>query len=230
MLVGHFAVAFAGKRIEPDISLGTLLLASMLPDILWPIFSIAGIEYAAGQPAAGQDIPFDVSFSHSLLMVALWATLFAVVYFLLRHYRNKHGYRWASLILFVAVLSHWLLDSISHKHALAPGSHRYFGLGLWDSLTATIIVEGGFWLLALILYLRATHPKNRLGLLAFWPVIAFLTYLWIRNIKSGPPPPSAVIGSLVFFLLLVAWAYWMNRLRPARAARHGRSIAASQAD
>ena len=34
MFVGHFAVAFVGKRVEPKIFLGTLLLAAMLPDLL----------------------------------------------------------------------------------------------------------------------------------------------------------------------------------------------------
>ncbi len=42
MFVGHVAAAFVGKRIEPKLSLGTLVLATMLPDILWPIFSVAG--------------------------------------------------------------------------------------------------------------------------------------------------------------------------------------------
>lgn len=101
MLVGHFAVAFVGKRVEPELSLGTLVLASMLPDI--------------------------------------------------------------------------------------------------------------------ILYVRATRPSGRAGAYAFWPVVAFLTFVWVTNIRGGPPPPEAVLGSLIFFLLLVAWAYWMNRARPARA-------------
>ena len=31
MLVGHFDVAFVGKRVEPELSLGTLVLAAMHP-------------------------------------------------------------------------------------------------------------------------------------------------------------------------------------------------------
>lgn len=211
MLVGHFAVALVGKRIEPKLSLGTLVLAAMLPDILWPIFSIAGIEYVAARPGVTEDGLFEVPFSHSLLMVAIWGALFAGAYFLRRHYAR------GALVLFLAVLSHWLLDSISHKHVLAPGTHQHFGLGLWNSLLATIIVEGGFWLLAIILYMRATNPVKRLGVYVFWPVVVFLTFVWVTNIKTGPPPPKAVIGSLIIFLLLVAWGYWMNRLRSARA-------------
>jgi len=210
MFVGHFAVAFAGKRIEPKLSLGTLVMASMLPDLLWPIFSIAGIEYTADKPAVTENNLFDVPISHSLLIVAVWAALFAGGYLLLRHYPR------GALVLFAAVLSHWLLDSISHKHALAPGVHIYLGLELWNSIPATIIVEGGFWLLALILYVRATQAKSRAGIYAFWPVVAFITLAWIANIRKGPPPPKAVIGSLIFFLLLIAWAYWMNRVRPVK--------------
>jgi sugar lactone lactonase YvrE len=213
MLVGHFAVAFLGKRIEPRLSLGTLMLASMFADILWPILSIAGIEYVGGRPGSAGDNLLDMSFSHSLATDAIWAALFAGVYFLWRHYRYREHYSRASLILFAAVYSHWFLDSASHKHALAPGAQTYYGLGLWNYFSATIIVEGGFWLLAIILYVRATRPKNRVGVYAFWPVVAFLTYVWIANIQKGPPPTEAVIGSLIFFLLLVLWAYWMNQTR-----------------
>ena len=80
-------------------------------------------------------------------------------------------------MLFVAVLSHWLLDFVAHPPdmPLAPGMHKEFGLGLWTSLPATLIVEGGFWLLAILLYVRATHAKKRLGIYAFWIVIPLLT-------------------------------------------------------
>jgi hypothetical protein len=88
MLAGHLAVAFVGKRIEPKLSLGTLVLAAMLPDILWPIFSIAGIEYVAAKPEVTEIGFFEVPFSHSLLMVAIWAALLAGAYFLRRHYRR----------------------------------------------------------------------------------------------------------------------------------------------
>jgi sugar lactone lactonase YvrE len=213
MLVGHFAVAFIGKRIEPRLSLGTLMLASMFADILWPIFTIAGIEYADSKSGDWRNNVFDMAFSHSLVMDANWAALFVVAYSLWRHYRYREHYPRASWVLFAAVLSHWFLDTASHKHLLAPGAHDYFGLGLWNYFSATIIVEGGFWLLAIILYVRATRPKNRAGVYAFWPVVAFLTYVWVANIRKGPPPPEAVIGSLIFFFLIILWAYVMNQAR-----------------
>lgn len=121
-------------------------------------------------------------------------------------------------MLFAAVLSHWLLDFVSLKSPLAPGVHEEYGLRLWTSVPATIIVEGGLWLVAIIIYARSTRPKNRLGIYAFWIGIALLTLSWYRNI-TGPPPPSALaagISSLIYFSLTVAWAYWMNRLRPSK--------------
>ncbi len=218
MLVGHFAVGVVAKSVEPKISLGTWVLAAMVADFLWCIFMIAGIErvrFKTGMGAANYLDASNIAMSHSLLMDVIWAALFAAAYFLRRHHAL------GAWVLFLVALSHWLLDFVSHRPdmPLAPGVPKYFGLGLWTSIRATVIVEGGFWLLAIILYAHSTHPKRRLGVYAFWCVIALVTLAWYNNIAGPPPPnPHAVpIVSLVFFTLVVAWAYWMNRLRPARA-------------
>jgi len=214
MLVGHVAVGLAAKRVEPRISLGTLVLAAMFADLLWCVFMIAGIEhvqYKPGMGAANYLDASDIAISHSLLTDVVWAGLLAAAYFLKRRYPR------GALVLFVAVLSHWLLDFVAHRPdmPLAPGGHRYFGLGLWTSIPATLIVEGGFWVVALVLYVRALRPRNRAAVYAFWSVAALLTLLWYGNIAGPPPsnPHTAPIASLILFTLIVAWAYWMNRLR-----------------
>jgi hypothetical protein len=53
MLVGHFAVGIAAKRIAPKTSLGTLILATIAADVLAWVFILAGIEHASspGSPA-----------------------------------------------------------------------------------------------------------------------------------------------------------------------------------
>jgi hypothetical protein len=51
MLVGHFAIGMLGKRIAPQVSLGTLTLASMLPDFLGFVFLITGLEHWRMVPA-----------------------------------------------------------------------------------------------------------------------------------------------------------------------------------
>ncbi|HUB79625.1 MAG TPA: hypothetical protein VMB03_12550 [Bryobacteraceae bacterium] len=217
MFVGHFAVGLAGKRFAPSVSLGTLVLAAMLADLLWCVFWIAGIEpmeFRQGMGAANYFHASNIALSHSLLLDCVWGGLFAAVYFLRR--RSPRG----AWILFAAVVSHWVLDWIAHPPdlQLAPGAHAFFGLGLWTSIPATIMVEGGFWLAAVILYARAFRPNGRTGIVAFWTVVVLLTIAWYGNISGPPPrdPHSAPYASLILFSLAVAWAYWMNRLRAAR--------------
>jgi hypothetical protein len=207
MLVGHLGVGLIGKRVEPKISLGTWILAVLLADLVCFPLLILRVERFQG-------VVGGIPYSHSLLMNAIWAVLFAAGYFLLRRYSR------GAWLLFGAVLSHWVLDVISHKPdmQLAPGVDTVWGLGLWNSVPATLVIEGGFWVLAVIIYLRATHPRNRAFYFAFWIGIALLTLTWYGNIRRGmdPDPVRAGVGGLIFFSIVVAWAYWINRLaRPS---------------
>ena len=206
-------MSLAAKRSFPEISLGTLVLAAMLPDILWCVFLLSWIERVGIHPGRGaiHYLDFDyVPFSHSLLMVAIWGVVLAGVFFLRR--RSRVG----SAILCGVVLSHWILDFVSDRGLpLAPGLDQKFGLELWKSLPGTLAIEGGLWLLAVLLYVRATRARGRAGVYAFWIVVVLLTLAWYNNI-TGPPPPSARsmgVSSLVFFTLIVAWGFWVNRLR-----------------
>jgi len=173
MLVGHVAAGMVGKRAAPQVSLGTLVLAAFLCDLLWGAFLLTGLEQIIIKPGRGAAHYLDAvdfSLSHGLATTVLWAALFAGVWFLRR--RDTR----AALVLFALVVSHWLLDFISHgpDMALAPGVHARVGLGLWNSIPATIVVEGGFWLIAVILYTRATQPRTRLTAFVHRPAHAGL--------------------------------------------------------
>ena len=217
MHVGHFATGLIGKRVDPKLSLGTMILAAMLADVLWCVFMLAGVEdvrITTGRGAANYFQPINIAYSHSLVMLFVWGAVFAGVHFLSR--RSKRS----AVLLFLLVLLHWPLDVIAHKAdmPLAPGLTKQFGIGLWTNIIATIIVEGGLWLLSIIIYLRTTRSRNKLALFIFWPVVLLITLLWLNNI-AGPPPPNtriAPLSSLIYFSLVVAWGYWINRLRPAR--------------
>ena len=219
MLVGHLGVALVAKRIEPKVSLGTWVLAALFADLVVFPLLITGIEHLDVVPGAetNRAIGRDIVYSHSLLMDLVWGALFATIYFLRRRYPR------GAWLLCGVVVSHWFLDVISHRPdmPLAPGVHQVFGLGLWNSRPAALIVEGGFWLFALILYARATRPLKRAGSYAFWVGSALLTLIWYANISAGidPNPVKAGIGGLIAFGLMVAWAYWINRLRTALPSR-----------
>lgn len=215
MFVGHLAVGLAGKRFAPETSLGTLLFAALLPDLLWVVFLFSGIEHARIEPgitAANALDLWDYPLSHSLLTGALWAALFAGIYYAWR--RTPRG----AWVIFAAVLSHWLLDFLSHRPdmPLAPGVHRYFGLGLWNSIPATYLVEGLLWLLGIVVYARSTRATGRAGLYVFWAMIALLTALWVPSVGGPPPPDVRAIAfvNMALSIVLFAWAYWIDRVRP----------------
>jgi len=216
MLVGHFAVAFAAKQAEPKLSLGTLVVAALLADVVAFALMFAGLEgfhvVARDATSFNASVVADLRYSHSLAIDVLLATLFAAAHFALR--RDRRG---AALIC-AAVLSHWPLDVISHPPdmALVPGTTRHVGLGLWSSIPATLIVEGVPWAIAVIVFVRATRARSTVDLAAFWIVVGFLTLAWYVNVKgsSVPPAPRAMaVSSSIFFGLAIAWAYWMDRVR-----------------
>jgi hypothetical protein len=219
MLVGHYAVALIAKRAEPAINLGAFVLAAMFADFAWCVFMLLGIEHVqfkSGMGAGNYFYATNIAMSHSLLMDVVWATLFASVYLLWRHYPR------GAWIIFLVVLSHWLLDFVSHRPdmPIAPGMHQHLGLGLWSSILATLLVEGGFWCIAIVLYLRVTRPKSLTGTFVFWVGVILLTLVWFSNIAGPPPrnPNAAPFASLILFSMTVAWAYWVNRVWAARPA------------
>ena len=44
MFIGHFAVAFASKKVAPKVSLGTLVIAAAFLDVVWPVLVLLGVE------------------------------------------------------------------------------------------------------------------------------------------------------------------------------------------
>jgi hypothetical protein len=223
MLAGHFAVSLVGKRIEPALSLGTLVFAALFADVLAFILVAAGIERfrIATDVQRNRLIGENIVYSHSLLMDILWGFLLALAYYLWR--RRARG----AWILFAVVVSHWVLDVVSHRPdvRIGPGIPGVFGLGLWNSIPATIAVEGGTWLLAIVLYVRATRANSGTGRYVFWGGIAILTLAWIGNILGGvSAPPShasavaSALPSLIFFGCAIGWAYWMDRARNSSSA------------
>src|SRR5436853_2354396 len=109
MFIGHFGVAFAAKRVAPQVSVGTTILAACFLDALWPILLLAGIERVEIVPGITRITPLDFVYypwSHSLVAALVWGLLFAAAYWLLR--RNARNASWLGLL----VVSHWVLDWI----------------------------------------------------------------------------------------------------------------------
>jgi hypothetical protein len=216
MFIGHFAVGFASKRFAPKTSLGTLIAGAVLLDVLWPIFVLLGWEQVRIVPGITAFTPLDFvsyPYSHSLAAAIGWATLFAVGYYFVKRYRA------GAILIWLGVVSHWVLDFVVHRPDLPlyPGSVRV-GLGLWNSIVATVVVEGLMYVIALWIYLRVTRPRDRIGTWAWWAFVVVLAALYVADAIS-PPPPSVkpvVILTIPFTWLLILWAGWADRHREAR--------------
>jgi len=215
MFIGHIAVALGAKKAAPKASLGTLVLAAQFVDLLWPLFLLLGLEHVRIEPGNTAFTPlnfYDYPISHSLLTGIGWGILFALVFFLVRRsVRN-------ALILGACVVSHWVLDFVSHRPDLPifPGSELKVGLGLWNSVPATVIVEGLLFAGGVYLYVQSTHAKDKTGMYAFWSLIIFLIVIWVANMVGGAPPSvQAIAWAGQSMWLLVIWAYWADRHRAA---------------
>ncbi len=87
MFLGHYAAGFAAKRLAPEVSLGTLFLATQFADLLWPLLLLAGAERVSIEPGITRVTPLffeHYPWSHSLLMLIVWGALFAGIYLIAR--------------------------------------------------------------------------------------------------------------------------------------------------
>lgn len=208
------------------VSLGTLFLAAQFADLLWPNLVLAGIERVHVVPGvtAVNPLVFEhYPYSHSLLTLGAWGLLFGWFYWLAR--RSRAG----AITVGVLVLSHWILDAIVHRPDLPltlDGVQR-IGLGVWNSVAGTLVVELTLFAAGLWFYLRATRPRDRTGSLALWALVAFLLLVYGASLL-GPPPPSvaAVIWPAQAMWLFVGWGYWIDRHREPVTARR---VAANEA-
>lgn len=213
MFIGHFAVGFAAKRQAKTVSLGTLFLAVQFLDLLWPTFLLLGWEQVRIVPGITAVNPFDFTsypYSHSLVAALGWSVAFAVIYWLIRRQSAN------ALVLGLAVLSHWVLDYVTHIQDLPLTIHgsTKVGLGLWRSLPATLAVEGLIFLAAVAFYARTTRARDRAGRLGFWGLVAFLLVAHLAAIYSPVPTDVKAFawgGQSVW--LLVLWGYWLDRHR-----------------
>jgi len=218
MFIGHFAVGFAAKRFAPRASLGLLIAAPLFLDMLWPIFLLLGWEHARIAPGDTRYTPFDLydyPWSHSLLMAAVWATAFALIYF------GGARYKAGAVAIWIGVVSHWVLDWIAHRPDMPwyPGGSARVGLGLWNSIAGTMVVETVMLAVGVGLYVSATRAGDWIGRYAFAAYVVLLLGLYVSD-RFSPPPDSmnevAWVGAAAMVVML-PWAWWFDRHRDLRA-------------
>ena len=230
MFLGHYGVAFALKRAEPKISLGTLFVAAQLTDLLWGAFLLLGWEHARILP---DDNPlltlqfYDYPISHSLVAALGWGIAGAALYYswptrdVTRHWQ-------ASAIVGAAVASHWLLDLVVHVPdlPLVGNDSPKLGLGLWRHFGPSVALELLVLGAGIALYVARRSRRHAVRPVRLSLVVLLLVGTYLASVL-GPPPPSiqAVgVGDIVFILVLGALAAWADRAAtPAELAAAARS-------
>ena len=212
MFLGHYALGLAAKRAAPDLSLGVLFAAAQLADILWPLFLALGLEQVRIDRGNTAFTPLDFvsyPYSHSLVALVIWGAAAGWAF--------GRGYRNGIALVSALVVSHWLLDVITHRPDMPvyPGGAR-LGFGLWNSVVLTVAVEVPLYLAGVWLYLRGTRARDGVGRWATVLLLSALLAIYAGDALSDEVPPSvsaltvvAAIGGALF----TAWSWWADRHR-----------------
>ncbi len=222
MFIGHYGVSLAAKRVDARLPLGWLFLAVQLPDILWAVLFLLGVEKARIIPAHETAVMavdlYYIPYSHSLLATLLWAgAIYAFVRLLPTSRAAGLSKGTMAVVMALAVLSHFVLDVIVESNLPLYDNAAKIGLGLANYPIAAYIVEGLILVAGLILYLKSTTPKNltgRYGMIMF--VVLMLAY---NLLMFGPPPTNnlqvVALSSLGSFAVMTGIAFWLDRQRRA---------------
>jgi membrane-bound metal-dependent hydrolase YbcI (DUF457 family) len=215
MFIGHFAVGLAAKKASPKLNLGLLFIACQLLDLIWPVLVLLGVEKVSVDPTATVVTPFNFSYypySHSLLMTVLYSLILGFLFWKIKK-SLKTG-----IVLGLVVTSHWILDLLTHR----PDLPLYFdnfkvGLGLWNSVIGTFIVEVVIFIIGIIFYLKASPLITNKRKIIFWSMIGFLSLIYSGNI-FGPKAPvgthsNAIAGPALATWLIVIWGYYADKVK-----------------
>ena len=225
MFIGHYGVSFAAKAVKPALPLWLLFLAVQLVDVFWAIFVLLDIEKVRIVPGITATNPLDLyymPYTHGLIASLIWAGAAIVLS------RTMPGIkRWGSAaVVGGAVLSHWLLDLVVHRHDLPLyGDVHKVGLGLWNYPATAFALEILLLAGGMVLYARNTHAKNRRKLYVM--ILFGLLMIGIQAmVFFGAPPKTdteVAISALASYFLFAALAFWLERGRVpvATGVSHG---------
>ncbi len=215
MFIGHFGLSFAAKKAAPQVSLGTLFIATQFVDILWPFLLLFDIEKVAIVPGFTKSNALEFlyyPYTHSLLAGVVWGVVVGCIYWLFK--RDRQG----AIVVGLCVLSHWFLDLVVHTAdlPLSPFTDYKLGLGLWNHVALSLTLETIIYLVGVYIYANSTKAKTSR---ANWGLWSFVVFLLIFNFANtfGPPPSDSIMALFITLVTLigviVSLAYWVDKKR-----------------
>lgn len=215
MFVGHYAPSLAIRAVRPTVPLWLLFAAAQLVDVAWATLVLAGIEKVRIVPGFTAARPLDLyymPYTHSLVAALLWSAGAAAA---CKAVFRSWGWT-AAVAVAAVVLSHWFLDLVVHGPDLPLYDNTAkVGLGLWNFLLLSFVVEALLLGAGLWMYLRSTRPLTagaRYGPAAFVVIMLVIQGVMVLT----PPPPSSTalaVSALLSYLAFAAIAGWIDRRR-----------------
>ena len=160
MLAGHYGIGLALKARYPRVALIPLLVACVLPDLLWLAFHAIGWErLAAAPPSFWRPTTFGpMPFSHDFSMAILYAGIVGGMGLL------TVSQEWG-VALGLAIASHVLLDALVHAADISvagPWLRAQVGLDLWRRAPlAAWMLEAAIVAAGAICFFRRSEPRAR---------------------------------------------------------------------
>jgi hypothetical protein len=219
MFIGHFGIGLALKRADKTLSLGLLFIVVQLSDLVYGVTLLTGVEkvsiMAGTNPLTSAQYVF-FPYSHSLVATLLWAGLVAWI-FLIAPFKSGFPKSKTALVVSTAVISHFVLDVISHNpdiDLLGNGVYK-IGLGLWNSQIAAYVVEALLLITGLWIYLRTTKGRDFIGNYGL-PILSVIL-LVLNGVNTFVLYPTNVesfaVTMLVVYVVAIIIAFWLDRKR-----------------
>lgn len=215
MFVGHYGVAMVAKRYAPELSLGTLFIATQLMDIAHSALLLLGLEQvdlATGPDGTpGVELEF-VPYSHSAPAAVGLALVAGVAAAALIRPRLR-----SAVVVAAVVASHYLLDLL--VGAGIPLLTHQVEIGVETPRLVTVLLEsalvaGGLW--AYLRWSRPNSPRGRFGI----PVLAAALIAFNVYTALGSAPDAVFVlalSQLGAYAVFAAAAYWLDRPRRPQA-------------
>jgi hypothetical protein len=220
MFVGHYGASFAAKRADRTIPLWVLFIAVQFLDVLWAPFVLLGIEKVRIVPGFTKASPLDLyymPYTHSLVGAIVLSLVFAGAYRLFARPSSSRS----SLIVGVAVFSHWILDLVVHSRDLPLfDNSAKVGFGLWNVPAVELPLEA-LLLLGAIWWCYRDRFGRAIGTFVFGVLmVALQVYFFF-----APPPPSdkAIAWTALLSYIVLALVIWWLQDRRAKSAPYSTS-------
>jgi hypothetical protein len=219
MFIGHFGIGLFLRRADQTLSLGLLFAAVQLLDLIYGVNLLIGVEkvsiISGTNPLTSAQYIF-FPYSHSLVATLLLAGLVALI-FLLVPIKSSLPKSKTALVMATAVLSHFVLDVISHNpdmDLLGNGVYKV-GLGLWNYPIAAYTVEALLLVAGLWIYLKSTIGKDFSGKYGV-PILSVILLI-LNGINTFVLYPTSAenlaVTMLAVYLATIFLAFWLDRKR-----------------